>query len=377
MARIFYLISLFTACCFITSSPKLYCQQNPEGNKLIINSLPEGASVIINDKYCGLTPYTQEDVKNQPTKIKVTLNDYTRIQNLSAIAGTYKMFFIMDGDYGILDLNTSPAGANVFIDDSLRGQAPLSDLKLPQGSHKLKVVKEDYDIVERRINVYSMKYDYNLKLEKKYGFISIRNGQLRELKIDGSLAQKGINNEYRIEKGKRSLGVLPMEFNSEISGNFNIEGGTHYELQADYNYFTPKYFLLSAVVPGLGQIFDKSGIKGSAYLAGTLLCGAAYFKVNADHKAKLDEYELDREKYNAAQNEPDAIKYRALMESKISEINKYAKLKGIFLSSALGIYLLNIADAIIFHTNGSDIELRKLIDIDTQNNRLGFKIKLN
>ncbi|HEX2869474.1 MAG TPA: PEGA domain-containing protein [Ignavibacteriales bacterium] len=378
MARVINFIFWFSVCSFTLVNSGLYCQSNPaEVNQLLITSQPEGAAVYINDKYCGNTPYIKDNAGNELTKITVTLNNVTRVKTFASVKGIHKLSFIMDGDYGILNFITAPEGASVFIDDSLHGQTPLSGIKFPQGSYKVTIKKDDYDVIERRFDIYTMEYDYNIKMEKKYGFVSVNNQETAPFLIDGSIAKKDENNEYKIEKGKRSFNIKPAEFRRAISESFVIEGGSHYELNTRYNYFTPKYLLYSSVIPGLGQILDKSEIKGCAYLLGTALCTTAYILANSSHKDRYSEFEDYREKYNASLNETDALKYRTLMEGKVSELNRLSRLKGIYLSASLGIYLLNIADAVIFHLNGSDLELRKVIDIDTQNSRLGLKIKLN
>jgi formylglycine-generating enzyme required for sulfatase activity len=45
------------------------------------------------------------------------------------------------------------AGAKVFIDDLLMGATPLSDLEIPAGEHRLRLVKEDYLPIEQIIQV--------------------------------------------------------------------------------------------------------------------------------------------------------------------------------------------------------------------------------
>lgn len=377
MVKIKKFIFLVTICNFILVCSAIYSQSKPGDNQLIVNSFPEGASVFINGNYCGKTPYKKENVRNPGINVKVELNGCTRQQSLAAVMGTQELFFIMDGDYGILNITSDPQKASVYVDGSLLGETPLSGLKLIQGSHKLTILCGSNDIIERIIKVDPVKYTYHFKLEKKYSIISLKDQQLSQLKADGSLVQEIGKNEYKIEKGNRSLDILPEHFHRPITGNFDIEGGFHYELGAKYNYFTPKYILLSALVPGLGQFFDKSEIKGSAYLLGTIICGAVFVKADMDHKHKFDEYIEYRNQYDASDNEPDAAKFRGFMEAKASELNKLSKIKGIALSASLGIYLLNIADAIIFHSNGSNLELHKILDIDTQNNRVGLRIKLN
>ncbi|MGE5680730.1 MAG: PEGA domain-containing protein, partial [Bacillota bacterium] len=359
-------------------------------NKLIINSMPEGASVFIDEIYFGKTPFETKDIKGKSLKVKVTLNEYTREQTVSQLTGTNEVFFVMDGDYGLLNVSTFSEKiefskkinfsekADVFIDDTLRGETPLKNIKLPTGVHKMTVKSGTYDVIEKTIAIRPVKYDYRLKLEKTISYVSLKDStRIKGFNIEGIAAQRARADEYKITKGERTLEVFAVDYERPISGKFNIEENLHYELTANYNYFTPKYILMSAGIPGLGQIADGSGIKGAAYLAGVLVSAGLYYKAVQDHDEQEPEFEKNRQEYFLAINEETAMKYRELLENSVSKMNETAGRKKLFLGAAIGIYIINIIDAVIFHSKGSDLQLNKKVGLNFEDNRLGIKIEIN
>lgn len=368
------LISL--AVLYLFSNTQLFCQTNSEVNYLLINSFPQGAQVYINNSLVGTTPYQIVNFGND-IRVKVTLNGVSREQVVGQFKGRYEVFFVMDGDYGLLNTSSAPDSAAVYIDNQFQGLTPLQNEKLTLGSHYLTIKKNDYKTIEKVIYVRPSKYDFIFKMEYNYGFVSIKDNYLNNIMIDDQKAERNNNSAVIIPEGRHTISIQPDNFHRPIDEDFYIESGGHYILKANYNYYTPKYLLYSAVVPGLGQYFDKSEAKGIAYFLGTLISGLMYSNAAKDFDDRNMEVDQLKYQYLNAKDEANAIMYRSLLETGINELNQSAKRKNLYLGTTLGIYLLNIADAVIFHSKGSGLQLEKKVEINTDNGGLGLKIKLN
>ena len=48
-------------------------------------------------------------------------------------------------DTGILAVESSPSGADVYVNDKIEGQTPLTLYNLPVGNYNIKIVKEGYN----------------------------------------------------------------------------------------------------------------------------------------------------------------------------------------------------------------------------------------
>lgn len=355
----------------------LFSQDKPGENILQINSYPQGASVYINNKFSGTTPLQIYNSDINDLKIKATLNGISREQVVGFIKGIYEVFFVLDGDYGFLNINSAPDSAEVLINDTPIGYTPLKNWKLHIGNYKLSIKKNNYCTVEKFIFIRSTRYDYNIDLKLNYSLISLEDKNISKLIIDDNIFAFDSSSSLKVQIGKHGLKLKPDNFFRPIEEDFEIGSGIQYRLRSSYGYYTPKYFLLSAAVPGLGQFSDRSHIQGVGYFVGTLISGIFFLKAGLDYQDGQSEFTRNKDKYFGALNEPEAVKYRALLESSANDMNKAAKRKNLFLGATLGFYFLNIIDAVIFHSSGSDLRLEKIGEINAGPGSLGVKLNLN
>lgn len=368
-------LQLIVFYCLINSP--IYSQESPGENILRIDSYPQGASVYINSKYCGTTPLQIFNSDRNELRIKAALNGVSREQVAGFIKGIYEVFFVLDGDYGFLNVTSAPDSAEVLINDTPIGHTPLKNQKLHLGNYKLSIKKKDYSTVEKLIFVRSTRYEYNIDLKLNYSYISPEDKGISKLLIDGNFCTFDSSSSLKLKVGKHSFGLKPDNFFRQIEEDFEIESGVQYRLKSIYGYYTPRYLLMSAAVPGLGQFSDRSYVQGVGYFVGTLLSSIFFIKAGSDYQNRHSEFVRNKDKYFGAQNEPEAVKYRSLLESSLNDMNKSAKKKNLFLGTALGIYFLNIIDAVIFHSSGSNLQLEKIAEINAGSNGIGVKINLN
>ncbi|WP_232054710.1 PEGA domain-containing protein [Thermococcus sp. 2319x1] len=125
----------------------------PEGT-LKIFSDPSGAEVYVNDSYKGTTSITLE-LPPGTYVVRLTkegYQEYTATVTISA-GETKTVSATLKPAYGYLRVESSPSGAEVYVDGSYVGTAPITDYRLSPGEHTIKVRKEGYQEYTITVNV--------------------------------------------------------------------------------------------------------------------------------------------------------------------------------------------------------------------------------
>ena len=114
----------------------------------------------------------------------------------------------------------------------------------------------------------------------------------------------------------------------------------------------------SALVPGWGQYYDGATTKGLVFLLGSLATGAAALEFNHEYYTpRLNRYNNAREAYLNATTESDIVQYREDMNIKYSDLDKARNTRNILIAATAGFYTLNLLDAVLFHSRGSEISV--------------------
>jgi hypothetical protein len=137
---------------------------------LTIGSTPPGAAVTINGLSKGVTPCKLDRLPAGENEVMVSLPEY----------GVYRARIKLQANEeqtldiplkalpSVLTVISTPAGARLFVDDTLRGQTPLTLDSLEAGSHVLRAELDGYETQTRPVELN--------KAEKKVeGFELVRN----------------------------------------------------------------------------------------------------------------------------------------------------------------------------------------------------------
>ena len=224
-------------------------------------------------------------------------------------------------------------------------------------------------IIQRKYNFSKKKVKWNYELKYKYGFIKSNDDGLNiALKVNGNEIPQN-----EIQKFKALVGVSNIEAiwkNKRIvSKPFTIESRKYYDLNYAAGYFRPIFLIESMILPGLGQFQDYSKLNGIVYFVTSATFGYLYINENGNYKNYLEKYNSNKVNYSEALNEVQTVALRNIMEQSLNDVNTSIKKKNIFLGCLLGAYLINVIDAVIFHTEGFDMEL-----IEVTNGNLGFNL---
>ncbi len=330
-------------------------KETGKSHSINIDSSPQGAEVFLNDELIGKTPITIPQFNEKNATIKAVLDSVTRSEFIQSLNQDYEIFFILDGNYGLLNVQTEPNDANVFIDDSLIGRSPINDLKVDLGKHSVVIQNDDYLSVNYPINIAPKKHLINLILKSKFGYLELLADNNIVYKIDDKPIEK-LNDDLKLELGSHSLTAIQKENGKTVSEDFFLSSGQLITASIKYNYFTPKYILYSAFIPGLGQYLDENKYLGGALFGGAVASTAAYFFGKMLYNSKKDDMNAVIHNYNKSVTEEDAYLYGNQLRSLTSEANNAAKICNTSLVVLTGIYLASVVDAILFHTKGRRIE---------------------
>ncbi len=102
-------------------------------------------------------------------KISEKMGDklFTRINELA----DSMVIRLMDYKAGFLNLDSSPQGAEVKLDNTVLGVTPITELRMRAGNYTVTVVKEGYEIRTLSVGVReNQKNNYNVALERKTEF---------------------------------------------------------------------------------------------------------------------------------------------------------------------------------------------------------------
>ena len=110
-----------------------------------ISSSPSGADVFIDGVCHGVTPITISDIAVGDHDIAVTKPGY--IDYLTVRSITVKKLAQVDALLKRIELsvNSSPTGADIYLDGSYRGVTPLKIFPISPGFHIVKLTKSKYN----------------------------------------------------------------------------------------------------------------------------------------------------------------------------------------------------------------------------------------
>jgi hypothetical protein len=210
---------------------------------------PEGAEVYVNDKFIGKTPCKMENIKSGDYVIILKKNGFiekTMKQSLTDNLNQ-RIFIQLEEivthsieDYGRLEVNSTPTGARVLLNGSLKGNTPFISDSIKTGSYFLSITKQKYTSVSETIEI-------------KHNKPKILNVQLFSIDSINFVKKRKKRNLRRIIFGTLGAGFISLGImaHSKIDGTLKdeeIAWESYKELELDaeeyekrYNYYIKCY----------------------------------------------------------------------------------------------------------------------------------------
>jgi hypothetical protein len=120
--------------------------------ELIVDSLPEGAEVYLNDRYTGMTPFTLRNINPGGYRLTLRKARYKAASVFIALepGKTFRLYARLPGSSGILKLLVEPPDAEVYAG----GQRLLSsEAELPVGSRDILIRRFGYADYRTSVNI--------------------------------------------------------------------------------------------------------------------------------------------------------------------------------------------------------------------------------
>jgi formylglycine-generating enzyme required for sulfatase activity len=190
---------------------QLHLQLAPAWAELTVDSLPGGATLLMDGEPAGQTPHSLEILEGEHQLILQlsTFADWQQTLHIKAGEDQNLGQVSLQPASGALELSSVPAGANVTLDGEFQGQTPLSLEVSPGEEHRLAVFKPGYK-----------RYNSTVELpaaggEERVVTLEAQLGEVR-LRINPANAVVRINGRPA-GKGSQTLSLPAVEHSVEIS----------------------------------------------------------------------------------------------------------------------------------------------------------------
>lgn len=123
---------------------------------LTLTTKPAGATVYMNGvKVSATTPYTNDMIAAGSYEVMVSKKDYQNVTRQITVENGKELEINIDMElsFGIINVNSNPSGATVYVDGMMKGVTPLVISDIQVGQHVLKLVKDEYDTTEDRFTL--------------------------------------------------------------------------------------------------------------------------------------------------------------------------------------------------------------------------------
>ncbi|MGA2121423.1 MAG: PEGA domain-containing protein [Methanoregula sp.] len=137
------------------SSPTISITTQAQPGSLVISSLPNNASIVVNGQYRGKTPLTLDNL--DPGTYTVNISKFgfspsTATTNLQS-GERQEITATLPAETGSLIINTTPPGARVMFDNRDAGLSPATLADLAPGNHTITITKDGYTPSTQQVKI--------------------------------------------------------------------------------------------------------------------------------------------------------------------------------------------------------------------------------
>lgn len=136
------------------STKSITATLKPNWGTVQVRSEPSEAQVYVDNELVGTTPINDLKLKAGVHNIKIVKDGYKEFTKQVDVrpGATVLVEAKLEPEFGVLTIQTSPQGANVYIDNRYAGSAPIT-VELEPGTHEIRVVMEGYEEYIKQINI--------------------------------------------------------------------------------------------------------------------------------------------------------------------------------------------------------------------------------
>ena len=178
--------------------------------ELVITGAPNGANVYVDGKYFDKTPFKDATISIGEHAIKVVKEGYETYEKTHTFNSQSAAIDVnLKKSTALLNLSTNPSGASVYVDGSYIGTSYISGYNIEQGNHTIKVVKDGYDIYEKRYSFDGNSSPITVNLKKSTALLYLStNPSGASVYVDGSYIGTSYISGYKVEQGDHTIKVV-------------------------------------------------------------------------------------------------------------------------------------------------------------------------
>jgi len=164
------------------------------GNIYLVSD-PAGARVFLDGQDQGKqTPAALDDLAVGPHQVRVELQDYVPLDTTLTVSlnRTNTVSLKLDLEPALVELNSNPAGATIYLDGEDTRQRTPSILTIKPGRHQIRAEREGYEPYSREEEEFlpGRKYPYPIELKPYFGVVRIIKPRSGTILIDGTTPRK-------------------------------------------------------------------------------------------------------------------------------------------------------------------------------------------
>jgi len=120
---------------------------------LVISSIPNESSVVINGQYRGKTPLTLDTIDPGIYTVNISRFGYSPYSTTTTLRSgeSAEITATLPAERGTLFVNTTPPGATISVDGNAAGMTPVTLANLVPGNHTVTIAKDGYIPEEQQI----------------------------------------------------------------------------------------------------------------------------------------------------------------------------------------------------------------------------------
>jgi formylglycine-generating enzyme required for sulfatase activity/serine/threonine protein kinase len=202
---------------------------------LKIETTPDGAQVSIDGKNVGQTPLQLNEVKRGKVKISIDKEgfDVWEHEIMVEASKVSEVNAVLVSSFGSLKVETTPDGAQVYIDGKNVGQTPLQLNEVKRGKVKIIVYKKGFDVWEQEIMIEPSKVsEVNAVLVSSFGSLKVETTpDGAQVYIDGKKQGESPLELKELKKGSHEV-VFKKEGYKDFSQSIEVLGGQQVALQS-------------------------------------------------------------------------------------------------------------------------------------------------
>jgi TolB-like protein len=332
---------------------------------LNVSTSPTEAKVFIDGRELGSTPLEDHRLPSGDYVLSLKTEYYKEYQQMITIEDgkPLELDAALVADFGRLSVQGFPKGARIFVDDEFKGKVPGVIEPISVGSHDIKIeAGKHYKPYQQEIFIGlndMVGIQVNLK-ELSGSLIASSNPPGASISVDGKITQTeggtAALTPYTIPKlwtGQHEITFKMAGFAPSMH-TITIQGDKREVIQVDLEkliYIKSRKQALwrSAIIPGLGQLYEDREETGSVYFFAHLglfyLLNTQRVDYKSLHQDYLNKLDIYRD-FRGTEEEIAALWRNVEGAHELSESNY--RNQQITMGLIAGAYLWNVADAWLF-----------------------------